>query len=226
MSKKGAIIYISSCREKPEFEKKIKEDMYAKSNGLMIFEVLQYPKGMSKSSGPVPRYQEYIGNVGTSGFNFCRQLQIAIKLAYENGADYVVSCEADCLYSPDYFTFVPSKLDTVYRNTNNYVLPYKQDCWYEKDSQTAFQVAGTKFLLDRLNFLLKDQPQWNTEMKNFPKEIGQPFLKEWDTFKTKYACFGIKTDEGMRRQTRHGKEPITELPYWGSVKNIRNKFGI
>jgi hypothetical protein len=210
---KGAIIYISSNKEKPEFENKIIVDMLEKSEGLEVFSVTQKPT-------PFPN-NIVVGDVGASGFNFCRQLQMVIESAK---VDYVISCEADCLYSPDYFEFVPPKLDRVYRNTHNFVLTYGQDTFYTKDSQTAFQIAGRDFLLDRLNLLLENQPQWSTEMKNFPKEIGLPFLESWDTFKTKYGCFQIKTAEAMRKQTHHGKEPLSELPYWGTAKQIREKY--
>ena len=221
---KGAIIYISSNREDPKFEGKIISSFSRTLDGLVdnaeiemddlpTYSVTQKPMGLDNNV--------CVGNVGVSGFNFCRQLQMVVELAK---VDYVISCEADCLYSPDYFTFIPPKLDRVYRNTNNYVLPYKKDYWYRKDSQTAFQVAGRDFLLNRLNYLLKDQPVWDTEMKNFPKEIGKPFLEEWDTFKTKYACFQIKTGDSMRKQTRHEKESIGELPYWGTAKEVREKY--
>ena len=210
---KGAIIFISSNREKPEFENKIIQDMLNKKGDLPVYSVTQKPMDLGTN--------KYVGDVGTSGFNFCRQLQMVVEMVK---VDYVISIEADCLYSPDYFTFVPPKLNTVYRNTNNYVIPYKQDFFYTKDSQTAFQVAGRDFLLNRLNYLLKGQSLWDIKMKNFPKEIGKSFLEEWETFKTKYACFGIKTGEGMRRQTNHGKEQITSLEYWGSAKSIRTKF--
>ena len=210
---KGAIIYISSNKEKIEFERRIIIDMLHKTGDLPVFSVTQKPMGFSNNI--------VVGDVGASGFNFCRQLQMVIESAK---VDYVISCESDCLYSPDYFKFVPKHLDRVYRNTHNFVLTYGKDTFYTKDSQTAFQVAGRDFLLNRLNHLLKGQPQWNTEMKNFPKEIGQPFLEGWDTFKTKYGCFQIKTAEAMRKQTRHGKEPLSELPYWGTAKQVREKY--
>jgi hypothetical protein len=210
---KGAIIYISSNREDPLFEAKIIRGIVSRKGDLPIYSVTQQPIFKEKT--------KVVGNVGTSGFNFCRQLQMAVEIAE---ADYVISCEADCLYSPDYFTFVPPKLDRVYRNTNNYVLPYKKDYWYTKNSQTAFQIAGRDFLLNRLSRLLKGQSLWDTKMKNFPKEIGKPFLKEWDTFKTKHACFGIKTGKGMRKQTHHGKKKFFELPYWGTAKQVREKY--
>lgn len=210
---KGAIIYVSSNREHPEFEQKIIDDMMPKKGDLPVFSVTQLLS--------IPGANKCVGDVGTSGFNFCRQLQMVVEMAK---VDYVISCEADCLYSPDYFKFVPPMLNEVYRNINNYVLPYKSDVFYEKDSQTAFQVAGRNTLLARLNKLLKGQPKWNTEMKNFPKEIGEPFLESWETFKTKYGCFGIKTGDGMRKQTHHRREQIKKLPYWGSAKEIRKKY--
>ena len=210
---RGAIVYISSNREHPEFENKIITDMLSKKGDLPVYSVSQKYMyfGLNKC----------VGDVGTSGFNFCRQLQMVVDMA---DADYVISCEADCLYSPDYFKFVPKDLNKVYRNTNNYVIPHGELFFYKKDSQTAFQIAGRKFLLDRLNYLLNGQPQWNTKMKNFPKEIGEKFLDDWDTFKTKYACFQIKTGQGMRKQTKHGKDGVAALPHWGRAKRIKDRF--
>jgi len=210
---KGAIIYISSNREDPKFEEKIIADMMSKKGDLDVCAVTQHPMPFDKHIR--------VGDVGTSGFNFCRQLQMAVEMTK---ADYVISCEADCLYSPDYFTFVPPELDRVYRNTNNYIMPYKKEYWHAKSSQTAFQIAGREFLLNRLNYLLKGQPQWNTDMKNFPKEIKKPFLEGWDTFKTKYPCFTIKTGDAMRNHSASGREKFYELPYWGTAKEVRAKW--
>ena len=201
------VTYISSNRENPQFEQKIINDMLSKKGDLEVCSVTQKPMNLGRN--------KCVGDVGISGFNFCRQLQIACQNAKTK---FVLSIEADCLYSPDYFTFVSDDINAVYRNTNNYVIPYNQDVFYRKDSQTAFQIAGRDFLLDRLNFLLKGQPQYNTEMKNFPKEIGLPFLDNWKTFKTKYGCLQFKTGNAMRKQTRHDKKAIEILPYWGDAK--------
>jgi len=213
MKPKGAIIYISSNQEEPKFEARIMHDIITKRNGLPIYSVTQKPLNMG--------INKCIGDVGVSGFNFCRQLQMVVEMVEE---DYVISCEADCIYSPDYFQFVPPILDAVYRNTNNYVIPYGQKYYLHKKSQTAYQVAGRKFLLDRLNFLLKGQPQWSTELKNFPKEIGQPFLTDWQEFTTKYACLQFKTGQGMRKHTNSDKDPIYLLPYWGAAEGLTKKY--
>lgn len=214
----GAITYISSNRESPEFERKTIEDLMSKRGELPIYAVVQ-------KNDAILRHQNVkgvlVGDVGASGFNFCRQLQLALYMA---DADYVISCESDCLYSPDYFTFVPPCLNKVYRNENIAIVPYESNYFYKKSSSTFSQVSDRKFLLDRLNLLLKDQPQWSVEMKNFPKEIGLPFLEGWDTFKTEYACVSFKTGRGMRKQTKHEKEALGELPYWGTAKQIREKY--
>lgn len=211
--KKGAIIYISSNREHPYFESRVIQDMYEKSNGLDIYSVTQKPMNLGTN--------KVVGDVGTSGFNFCRQLQMVVEMAQ---ADYVISVESDCLYSPDYFTFVPDHLDRVYRNTKNYVIPHDKDYYLYKKSQTAFQVAGRDFLLARLNYLMEGQPEWDTEKKNWPKEKGVPFLDGWDTFETEFACLTIKTGDGMRKHTNTDKKPIKSLPYWGAATDIIDKY--
>ena len=61
-------------------------------------------------------------------------------------------------------------------------------------------------------------------MKNFPKEIGKPFLEGWDTFKTKYPCFTIKTGDGMRHHTASGRAKYYKLPYWGEANKIRKEY--
>lgn len=209
---RGAVVYVSSNREDVNFENNVILDIRMKCD-LPIYSVTQKPVLIENNI--------VVGDVGVSGFNFCRQLQMAVESA---DVDYVISCESDCFYSPDYFDYFPIKLDAVYRNTNNYVLPYGKDYWNLKKSQTAFQVAGRDFLLDRLNYLLKDQPAWDTKMKNFPKEIGEPFLESWETFETEYPCFQIKTGNGMRKHTNSGKKKYYKLPYWGKASDVRKKY--
>ena len=210
---KGAIIYISSNRENPKFEQRIIDDMLSKKGDLQVYSVTQKPMDFENNI--------VVGDVGVSGFNFCRQLQMVVESA---DVDYVVSCEADCLYSPDYFTFVPPKLDTVYRNTNIYLVPYQRDLFWKKRSSTFSQVAGRNFLLNRLESLLEGQPQWNIEMKNFPKEIGRRFLERWDTFETEYGCLSLKTGDGMRKHSNSDRVDIRELPYWGKSRDFKKKY--
>ena len=92
----GAIVYVSSNRENPEFESRIIADMLEKRGNLRIYSVSQKPIfwGVGNVENVVIR------DVGVSGFNFCRQLRMAVDMAK---ADYVISFYAHFLYSPYYF---------------------------------------------------------------------------------------------------------------------------
>lgn len=208
----ASIIYISSNRENPEFERRLREDLLSKTD-LPITSVTQKPIDFGENI--------CIGDVGASGFNFCRQVQIALENIDE---DIVISAESDCLYSPDYFHFRPERLDVPYRNTNIYVQKYGEDFVCKKSMSTFSQVVGRDFYLDRLNELLEGQPQWSTELKNFPKEIKKPLFKEFAYFRTEFACLSFKTGRGMRRHSNSDGVPVYELPYWGKISEVRSKY--
>lgn len=209
------IIYVSSNREDPEFEKKIQEDLLSKSNGLPIVSVTQKPTDLGKNI--------CVGDVGASGYNFCRQVQIACQNAT---TPFVTSAEADCVYSPDYFDFVPTRLDIPYRNSNIYVQKYRGDFVNKKSMSTFSQVVDREFYLSRFDYLFGDAPMWNTELKNFPKEWGKFLFEEFETFETKYGCISFKTGRGMRKHSPTGTTEVYELPYWGKISDLKKKYGI
>ena len=209
----NTIIYVTSNRERPEFEKKIQEDILSKCGDTPIVSVSQKPINFGKNI--------CVGDVGTSGYNFCRQVLIACQNAT---TPYVTHAEADCLYSPDYFTFIPPRLDACYRNKNIYVQKYNNDWFRKKNSSTFSSVVGREFYVKRLEELFEGMPKWNTEMKDFPKEIGKLLFNSYEFFETKYPCISFKTGQGMRKHSPAGSTPIYELPYWGSVKKLREKY--
>lgn len=217
MTHDATIIYISSNKEDPEFERKTREDLLKKCGDLPIVAVTQKPVDLGPNATNL-----VIGDVGASGYNFCRQLQMACKAAKTK---YVIEAESDCLYPEEYFQFRPERDDTVYRNSNLYVLKYKQG-FFKKRSSTFAQVSNREFLLNRLNFLFSDPklPQWNLEMFSFPKEIGLKFLDSYEYFTTKNPCISFKTGKGMRLHTVTKDEELQEIPYWGKAKDIRAKY--
>ena len=206
----GTIIYLSSNREDPEFEKKIQEDLLSKAKDVPIISVTQKPIDLGTNI--------CVGNVGTSGFNFIRQVQIACETAK---SDFVIHAEADCLYSPDYFDFIPPKLDICYRNSNVYVQKYHQDFVCKKEGSTFSSIVGRRFYLDRLEYLFRDMPQWSTEYKNFPKEIRKLYFDKYEYFQTDFSCVSFKTGKGMRKHSPSTEVPVYELPYWGNIKDLK-----
>jgi hypothetical protein len=210
------IIYYTSNREDPEFERKVQETLLKNCGGLPIISVSQKPINLGKNI--------CVGDVGISGFNMFRQVEIALE---EATTDFVISAEADCLYPPDYFQFIPPKLDLCYRDNNLYVMPDKRDFFFhKKEGATHAQIVGRKFYLKVLKKLFKGAPKWSTEEKNFPKERwGKEDV--FDTiayWKSPNPVFQIKTHKGMRYYTHSDRTPITELPYWGEGKKVRRQY--
>lgn len=216
MKNNATIIYYSSNREDPGFEGRVIENLLKVSGGLPVISVSHKPIDLGKNI--------CVGDVGTSGFNMFRQVQIACQAA---DTDFVISAEADCLYPPDYFEFRPERLDACYRDSNLYVMPDARDYYfYKQEGATHAQIVGRKFYLETLEKLFKGAPTWNIEEKNFPKER----FKKNDVFdevlywKSKNPVFQIKTHKGMRYYTHSDRTPILEIPYWGPGKKTRRYF--
>lgn len=207
------VIYVSSNKEDPIFEKKTREDLLFKIGNLPIVSVTQKPVDLGKNI--------CVGEIGASGFNFCRQVQLACA---NIDTDFVISAESDCLYPKEYFEFVPERLDIPYRNRNIYVQKYHTNYFCKKDSSTFAQVVGRKFYLERLNDLFIGQPLWSTELKNFPKEIGKKLFNEFEYFETKVPCISFKTGKGMRKHSNTDEVPTIFLEGWGETAEVIRKY--
>lgn len=210
---RSTIIYYTSNREDPGFEQRVRENILKNCGGLPIISVSHQPIDFGQNI--------CVGDVGTSGFNMFRQVEIACQSA---DTPFIISAEADCLYPPDYFEFIPPKLDVAYRDSNLYVMPDHRDFFFKKsEGATHAQVVGREFYLSVLKKLFEGAPQWSVEEKNFPKER----LRKSDIFdeiihwESKNPVFQIKTHKGMRYYTHSDRTPIPEIPYWGLGSKVR-----
>lgn len=209
----ATIIYYTSNKEHNDLETRVKENILRVSGGLPIISVSHKPIDFGKNI--------CVGDVGVSGFNMFRQVQIACR---EANTRFVISAEADCLYPPDYFAFRPDRDDACYRNNNLYVMPDARDFFFKKnEGATHAQIVGREFYLATLDKLFENAPEWSPEEKNFPKER----LRKEDVFDeilhytTENPVFQIKTHKGMRYYTNSDRTPIQSIPYWGDGKAVR-----
>ena len=214
----STIIYYTSNKEDPKFEERVQETLLKNCGDIPIISVSHKPISLGKNI--------VVGDVGVSGFNMFRQVQIACK---EAKSKFIISAEADCLYPPDYFTFTPEKDDVCYRNSNLYVMGDHRSYWYYKPTgATHAQIIGREFYLKILNKLFEGAPQWSPEEKNFPKERFHRSDFVWpnqlEFYQTKNPVFQIKTHRSMRYYTSSERVPIYDLPYWGNGKKIRNYY--
>lgn len=210
------IIYYTSNKEDPEFERKIQENLLSVCGDIPIISISQKPINLGRNI--------CVGDVGVSGFNMFRQVQIGLK---EAKTDFVISAEADCLYPPDYFTYTPDRLDLCYRDTNLYVMGDHRDYfWRKKEGATHAQIVGREFYLSKLDYLFSGAPEWSVEEKNFPKERWhyEDVFKDIELYRTINPVIQIKTHRGMRYFTHSDRTPIYELPYWGKGKLLRRKY--
>ena len=209
----ATIIYYSSGRERPDFEQRVIDNLLVVSNGLPIISVTQYSLNLGENI--------CVGDVGCSGFNMFHQVQIGCAAAKTR---FIISAEADCLYPPDYFQFIPKRDDVCYRDSNLYVMPDARDYYfYKKEGATHAQIVGREFYLDTLTALFRDAPQWSVEEKNFPKERWhkEDVFDTIEYFRTVYPVIQIKTHRGMRYYTHSERIPISNVPYWGDGKKVR-----
>lgn len=211
----ATIVFVSSNREEPEFEAEVIKTLKKNSGGLPIISVTQKPVDLGTNI--------VVGDVGASGFNFCRQVQLGVLAAK---TEFVISAESDCIYPPDYFKYEPKFNDIPYRNTNIYVQKYHKDYACKKTRSTFAQIVGRDFYLSRFDMLFKGQPEWSTELKNFPKEIGMNLFDEFIHWEGENPCVSFKTGRGMRKHSNTDEIPVYELPYWGNVKKLRAKYHV
>lgn len=218
------ILYYTSNREKPEFEKKTQAVWLNYGLDLPIISVSQKPMDLGKNI--------CVGDVGASGYNMFRQVLIGCEAATTK---FILSVECDDLYPPDYFSFLPEREDICYRDKNLFILGHKRSYFYHKwnpvkleGGQTNAQIVGREFYIKTLKDLFGDGPEWSVTEKNFPKERR----RQEDVFKrdkilyyeTVNPVITIKTGDGMRHYTASNREPVMELPYWGTGEQIRRKF--
>lgn len=210
------ILYYTSNREKPEFEKKIQENLLKVCGDLPIISISHKPIDLGTNI--------CVGDVGASGYNMFRQVLIGCETATTK---FVISAEADCLYPPDYFTFIPSKDDICYRDKNLYVMGDKRDYFFKKEEgATHAQIVGREYYIKRLKELFKDAPQWSVEEKNFPKERHrkEDIFDKIEYWTSNNPIVQIKTRDSMRRYTHSDRTPIYEIPYWGNGKLISDYY--
>lgn len=216
MKPKATILYYTSNREGENFEGRIRENILRHNPGLPIVSISQKPIDFG--------HNIVVGDVGASGFNMFRQVLLGLEVV---NTPFVISAEADCLYPPDYWEWLPPKDNVCYRDNHLYYLPRNRNYFFEKkEGATHAQVIGTKFYKETLEKLFEGAPTWSVEEKNFPKERHrrEDVVRHVERYKTKNPVVQIKTHRSMRHYTNSERIPVYELPYWGKAEDFRKQY--
>lgn len=218
MDKLLTVIYYTSNREDPVFEQKIRNRLLKSAGDLPIISVSHKPidLGINICVGPHT----------PNDHNLYRQIQIGCKAAT---TPFVIAAEADCIYPEDYFKYIPTDgTDHFYRYANIWILYKKFNYFFQKSSSECGMIAGREFFIETIDKMLEGLPEWDESKDVKLKKIS--LLHKWNTFGdvTGNPIVSFKTNKGLRQFTRtiNNTSDIESLPYWGSVKSLKEEFGL
>ncbi|HJY98674.1 MAG TPA: hypothetical protein VJ227_03100 [Patescibacteria group bacterium] len=212
------VIYYTSNRENPAFEKKVKENLLKVIGDLPLISVSQKPIYFGENI--------VVGDVGVSVQNAFRQFQIGAQHAK---TPFVIAAEADTLYPKEYFKFVPENINQCCVYDNVWFLDKKSKVGFVKQGYTGCaQVWGKDILIRHVDRRLKDKGQWNSKLEaaaKAPTMFGRP---SWIYFHGETPVVSIKTPQGMGvfgKATPSAKpKTATKLPFWGTEKKLRKEM--
>jgi hypothetical protein len=208
------VIYYTSNREKPRFEKRIIRSLRHASRGLPIISVSQKPIDLGENI--------CVGDVGVSTHNVFRQFQIGAKAAKTK---FVVAAEADCLYPKEYFEFVPEKDDTLYTPFPAFVLfamRGKKKLYARRTNFSDFGSTGYReHIISRVDKQLGDE-KWCPKDGNI-HHFGR--IDKHEEFEVSIPPVAFKTDNAMHTKTPHSRRSkVTELPFWGKSHDLIKEY--
>jgi hypothetical protein len=204
------VIYFTSNREKPEFERRIQQTLLDTIDGLPLISVSQEPMDFGKNI--------CVGEKEPSTPNALKQLQIG---TIESKTKYVCLAESDFIYPKEYFEFRPERIDTGYLASPVYVLfaqRNKSKVFAKKSGGCdSAMVIGRDCLIEGIERAFNNGP-----VVTF-KDILNCIKHE--KFEMSIPAITFKTNENMHRMAPIRRSSICrELPEWGTSHELIRKY--
>jgi len=206
------ILYYTANAEDPVFEGKIIEDLKKKAGNIPIVSVSRKPIDLGTNicvgeDKPISYTSEW------------NQVLIGLKAIKTK---FVIAAEADCIYPPEYFTFTPPEEDRMYNYTNIYIIwKFKNGIWKKTGYCEGAQMCGRGEWEKRLEAMLpKNWEQLDRQAENRLINVLFRDRGEW----TGNPVISFKTRDGVSYRTTFINERLKEIPYWGTINQIREKF--
>lgn len=199
------VVYYTSNREHPDFERRILEEIQASAAGLPLITVSQKPMDVGRNI--------CVGEIGQSQENIVLQASVG---AYAATTRYVVMTESDCLYPKEIFHFTPSDDHTIYYPRVGYVIWEKRKRFWLKNYRELVGVSSRENFLRVLAVASERKPKYLSRL------IRHNTRQE--AFETEAPLVSIKTSQGMHWRSPHGSEWADEIPYWGKASDVWAKY--
>lgn len=201
------MIYYTCNREQESFEKKIRDKLWQAKGDLPLISVSHKPIDFGKNI--------CIGVQSPSDKLVYVQLLIGCKAAK---TPFIINAEADFMYCPDYFKFIPPRTDKIYRYRHIRVAYKYHWGWFRKAYSEGAQIVGRKYLIKMLEHDLEYAHKDENKFVTY-KHI----LPEW--YGSDVACVTFKTGDSLHKYVKIEKQKsVHELPYWGSIADMRQEL--
>lgn len=216
------VLYYTANKETPSFENKIKDNILKHIGSLPLVSVSQEPIDFGKNL--------CIGKHAASYFNQFKQIRAGLDFI---DTEYVLVAEADVLYPPEYFTFIPDRPASYYRYDNVWI-HHNLGNGGKASAIPAFhfkRYSEGAQLINR-NFWAEVIDKYFRVVESGWDEDGTKRLR-WAKFKTDpnftwtgNPVISFKTDGGLTKFTPvdNSVRAKRSLPYWGSASKLREEM--
>jgi len=207
-------IYITANQEMEQMANEVRDEL-AKAK-VPVISVSQKPIDFGENI--------CVGEVGRSSQNILRQFLTGAEKATTK---YVAMAQADCLYPPGYFGYIPPKDNASYFYDNVWRLDSENGEYARKKTPPLCVLYGNReHLIERVKESLADKPGWSDKLEHGKDRPVSLKNGDWETFNSDIPVVQINHDKGMHWKylDRNG-EGIEELPYWGNGKELTRKLG-
>lgn len=201
------IVYYTSNGDYPTLEDAVRTTIREHSQGLPIVSVSQQPIAFGTNI--------CVGDIGRSRHNIYKQLRIGAEHAQTR---FLVVCEADFLYPPQWFQFDPPRDDTYYYPAECWIVWRKYPSYFRKKMHQLTGIVAREHLLRVLDALQEYDP---------PDAERDPFMNRQIYNVTRMEEFDagpvvtLKTDRQMHRKSPHSNQNKAEcLPIWGTTRDV------
>lgn len=206
------ILYYTSNREDEYFEEKIRENIMRHKGDLPIVSVSQKPIDFGDNI--------CVGERENCYYSEFRQIQTGLRAIKTK---WILTTEADVLLPPEYFTFIPEDNHPVYRYTPVWIHFSKQpNKFYLKGMSDGIQLIDRLFFLNIIERTIGEEIIWNPPKKFTTRQMisKDNEVKTWSGS----PAISFKTRRGVSYGTGLKEERAFELPYWGTIENIKKNY--
>jgi hypothetical protein len=211
--KSMTIVYYTSNADHQHLEDSVREMIVRNSCGLPIISVSHRPIDFG--------HNIVIGDIGRSTENIFMQLQIGAEHAKTK---YIAVCEADALVPEKFFAFRPQHEKMYCWPEEGYITWTNQTHkYYPMILDDLVGVVGREHLLLILEYLRARAAKGVKKKRRIRSAIRRFGETEFCDFD---PVVHLKTRRQMHRTHPFDvKNPVFEIPVWGSAKEVWKQYG-